>query len=600
MGLNPKNEKERLENHIREEKSGFKMDRVMSAPPQEFDEKSLALSENLAQFNNSETFCNNKCNKSNETEKLEAMLKDLNINGKDILEEEHYFEEESEEIAHPSDFIKFIQIEQILKQFPPLNIDSIKSRINQILESKERAPVDITFMFSKSGGEESVAEKIKNLKSKVNTNLERVRTEFNRVTSENVKEVAQIILSIRIEKISEMQEIAAFVFEKIISETVYFDVYLSLFKDLYKKWTCEEEEKTKKTKQTCFYGTTLSLAYRKHQGLHDWYAQIDPSKVSVGSTENIDDKIEELYTDKLKKKEQALGAINFLVSLYILNVTGFTTANMIVDNLTSKSNPENVVMLCYVYGSLGRKLLENAHSDTFERMYEYLHSHLKSGDSRLEVEVEKALNAHTNFLPLLSKIKCGSISNNNASKKTNSFALLEVEETEQPSSPVEKPKSDREILEAYILDLSGTLSDVNNQDDILDIGENVSKKIDKFNNREFLKAYLVEMVINPKNYQKFLSILLKKLLIKAISLPEALCDLKEDMPFLSSDYPCSKKHFSELLCTLKAIDLISNDEFNKLRPTELVKQAGGLLRQWKEASDNRLLKVLSEEEIRNL
>ncbi|ELA41531.1 uncharacterized protein VICG_01395 [Vittaforma corneae ATCC 50505] len=597
MVLNHKAEKAKQDNRPRDETGGFKMDRVMSAPPQQTIEEFSTSSMPSVFFNNENSISdlstheflesitgkkgeghNSTCQMSD----LKSMLSELSLKDSNDV---NIFDCDSEENGQLSEFVKFMQIERLLKQFPPLDIDALNDKINSILKINERTPVDIKFYFAK--GEDIYLEKIKNLKSKVDSPIEKVRVEFNRVTKSNVGSVVENLFKIQIEKIEEMKEIAAFVFEKVISEEVFFNVYIKIIGELYKTWLCDEEKKIKNCKQSCFFGTLLSLAFKKFESQHNWFAQVDESILSTNSTSDIDEKIEECFAEKSKRRLHALGTVNFVIALYINNITGVHNVTVIIDKLTSTFTPENVVMLCHVFGSLGHKLLANNRRETLKKILDYLKSHSKCGDLRLEVEIDKTFSANVNLINALKSTPSPIL------QRSNSFASLVVEE----SKKVEKLKSDDDVLREYIMDIGDCLDSISDPDDLLEVGDKIFKDIDKFNNRKFLKAYFIEMITNHKIYQKFLNVLLNKLVPKAISPAEALFDVKEEMSILSIDFPCSTRNFSEFLCHAKARDMITHEEFEKLKPNEFFKRAGNLLREWRDSKDNRLPKVLSEEDI---
>lgn len=596
MVFNHKTEKIKQDSHIREETGDFKMDRVMSAPPQQTIEDLSSNSMPLTLFNNENSitdlsaceFLESIAGKNNgehgptcQMSDLNSMISELSLK---VHDDASAFDCDSEENVQPSEFIKFMQIEGLLRQFPPLDIDALNDRINSILNLKERTPVDIKFYFAK--GEDTYLEKIKHLKLKVDSPIEKVRIEFNRVTKANVGSVIENLSKIQIDKIEDMKEIAAFVFEKVISEEVFFNVYIKIIGELYKTWLCEEEKKLKNCKQSCFFGTLLSLAFKKFESQHNWFAQVDESILSTTNTSDIDEKIEECFAEKSKRRLHALGAVSFVVALYVNNITGVHNAAVVVDKLTSSFTPENVVMLCHVFGPLGQKLLANNRRETLKKIFDYLKAHSKCGDLRLEVEIDKAFSANANLIGSLKAISSP------ASQRANSFASLVIEEPKK----IEKAKSDDDVLREYVMNISDCVDNISDPDDVLDVGDKIFKDIDKFNNLKFLKAYLVEMITNHKICRKFLSILLNKLVPKAVLLTEALFSVKEDMAMLSIDFPCSTKNFAEFLCHAKARDLLTGEDFEKLKPNEFLKRAGSLLREWRDSKDNRLSKVLSEED----
>lgn len=592
MAFNHRIDKSKHENSSYENTNEFKMNRVMSAPPQEIaDESTIA------------TFISGTEHPSMGSELLGSSLPRScsgSVSGSStrlgaipcgtVSEKsspavfDNIPECDSGEDEKPSDFIKFMQIERLIKQFPPLDVDALSTRISAILKIEERTPVEMSFFFVK--GEETYLEKIKNLKAKVDSSLEKVRMEFNRVTSGNIASVVENLGQIHIAKIDDMKEVAAFVFEKVISEEVFLEVYVKIIKELHKSWVCEEEKKIKECKQTCFFGTLILLAFKKFESPQNWFADIDQASLTPSGSASFADKVEECYAEKTIKRAHAVGTVRFVVSLYINNIIGAQNVTGMVDKLTSTFTPENVVMLCSIFGPLVSKFLANNRVEPTRKMYEYLKKHSKCASIRLQVEIDKTF---AKCEGLVSTLRQGA----SGTQRSNSFASFAAEEPKIPESP----KSDDEILDEFIYNTSLSLDSISDPDDVMEMGDKLFKDIDKFNNMKFVKAYVTEMLSNHKVHPKLLRILLERLLPKAISLPEALSSIKEDLPLLSIDFPHFLKHFSELLCYVRAKGQLTNEEFNKLKPNEFLKRAGSLLKTWRDTKDERLLKVLTEEEI---
>lgn len=572
MLLNEKSEKSRLEHQDRGEFDESKIGRVMSAPPQQIAEEAI---ETLF-------ICGNRKGADSTGGKtLATMLGDLDLKNP-ILD---IPECDSDDVEQISAFDRFMQIEKLVYQFPPINLDSLKSKVLAICNLEERIPVEINFYFAK--GEDLYLEKIEKLKCKVSTTIEKVRTEFNRVTKVNITSVVSTLLAIHVEKVEEMKEVAAFVFEKVVNEPIFFDVYLQIIQQIHKDWMCDEEKKMGKHAQTCFFGTLLSLGMKNFESSHKWFAQVDESKIVETEKSKIEDKLEEEFSKKLKKKQAALGTMSFFAGLYINNTVGPQTILKILKTLTASNTPESLVMICQVFQSLVKKFISVDKLDLVVMMTDYLKSNAKCGDLRLEVEIEKTLLGCPEALKILKSPQQG--------KRTNSFASMTVEE----QAPVVK-KSDAEVLQEYVYYISSALDEITDDEDILDFGDKIFKGIDKFSNLDFFITFLSEAVSNHKVASKMIKVLLSKLLPKALKLSEALVELKDQMGILRLDSPYSDKNYSELLCYLKAKDAITNAEFENLKPQEFIKHAGNLLKEWKEIKDDRLSKILPEEDIKML
>lgn len=501
------------------------------------------------------------------------------------------FEFESEEQQNLSDFVKFMQIEKLILQFPQVSSNNVADEVNAILKMTERTPIDIKFLNVKGKGSDkacidSCTAKINSLKNKVYTPFESIRIEFNRATASNVNSVIENIKAIQVEKIEEMREIASFVFEKIISEPIYFDIYLQIVGQLRTcNWKCTEELLMAEKTQTCFFGTLLSFAKKRLDSEHDWFAQVDESAITSISRGDLEEQIEDKLSEKTKKREHALGTVNFLVSLYLRNITGLANAQMVIDKLLSRNSAEHIVMICYVYKKLVEKLVAVNRNDFASRIISYLKTNEKTPDLRLQIVIEKALkyNPLINCMPVKQESR-------------NSFANLNTFESE--SEPA--VKSDSEVLQTYITHVASAVTGFSDDDEVLEYGDKVYKDIDRFNNKAFFIAYLIELVSNFKSYSRLLDIFLKKLLPKAIDLPAALSALKEEMDMLSIDVACSSKHFAEVLCHLRSLNKISKAEFDSFKLSNFSKHSLTLFKKWKETDDSRLAIVASEEEIQKL
>lgn len=579
MAFNHRIEKTKNESSGWEDASDFKMNRVMSAPPQEQLEESLQASTCLLENDRAES-----PGKKRGEGKLESMLASLTVKERNVLDSIPETESSDEEME--SEYIRFMQIEKLIREFPPVDLDILSDQISELLRTKERTPMEMKFCFAK--GEETYLEKIKNMKAKVDTDIEKVRIEFNRATATNISSVIENLMKIRIERVNEMKEIAAFVFEKVISEPVFVNVYIKIIGELYKTWTCDEEKKLKDVKkQSCFYGTLLTLAFKKFETQHSWFAQVDESILS-STNGDIDDKIEEHFSERLIRRQHALGTVNFVGLLYVNNITGVQNVINMVDKLTATFSPENIIMICTLFSTAGHKLMSNNRQDTLRNMLEYLKTHSKCEDLRLQVEIDKTFKNNAELMVVLRPV--------GGTQRANSFASLRVEESKQPVVQ----KTDEEALEEYIIDLSATVGSISDPDDLMDLGDRVFKDMDKFGNQKFLKAYFIETITNHKICPKFRRLFVERLFKKAVKLSEALLEVKDDMPMLAIDFPCSNRNFSELLCYFKAGELLNGEEFAALRPDEFLKRAGSLLKEWKDSEDDRLSKVLMEGEIQKL
>lgn len=571
----------------------FRIERIMSAPPHDLGKDSeRALSAGAFVLTNddgtpleiisSDTDLSEEIDTPQNARALEEILSSAGpmaaesirpVNG--VLTDWD-FEAESSEESLP-DFVKFMQIEKLIREFPPLDLGKVEKSIEHILGLKQRTPVDLKFIFAK--GESSYVDKISSLKNKVDSSLEKVRFEFNRVTESTKMSVLQTLLKTRVDTIDEMKEISAFVFEKIITEPLFFDIYVWLVSELKKSWKCEEEKALANKTQTCFFGSLLTLAAKKIDSRHTWGTQVDVSSLQALDREDLEMQIEQFECERIARKRQALGAVDFFVSLYCNNITGPANVGIMISKLASSGSYENVEMLCHVFAPLSTKLAACGKHEMLGTVVEFLRKHEKSHDMRLEFMVKSALK---------------SVASSKPAPRQNTFAAMVDVETK----PVQKPEL--ELVQEYIQRVSMSLELTSDEDDIKDIGDRIYKEMDRYTNSVFFAAYFTEMITNYKTNEKMLGILLSKLLPKAVSLKESLCAVKDEMGMLSIDFPISTKKYAELLCVLRGDNHISPEDLSILKTKEFLKRGGEFLRRWKSSQDDRLYRVISEEDVQKL
>lgn len=560
MASNPRSDRPKIENY--QDSDDFKIERVKSAPPQNISDESFV----------------------DPQAELESMMGNLSISKKttDEIDEFECVSDIEDEI---SPFEKFILFEKLLQQFPKADINAIKDKVLSIANLNERTPVEISFCFSKGDTtkiNEKINEKINKLKNKTNTCMEKVRLEFNRATTSNLPSVIQNLTNIKVEKNEEMKEISNFVFEKIISDPVFFDCYMTILGSLYKTWQ-SEEEKLNPRSQTCFFGSMLSLAHRKIYSSYEWFEQADQSSFSSIDPEDLDDKIEENFAERTRRRNNILGTVEFICAIYIKNFVGPNGILEVIDRLISSNSPENIIMVCKIFTKISQKFYIAKRTNELEKIVNYLKTNLKTNNMRLQIEIENALASN----PMAVNVKSFS------SQKKNSFSsmMMETDSSNQ--------KTDDEVLNEYITERSKAIS-ATHEDDIGELQELIFKDIDRFDNVKFLNVFITEMITNFKNYPKLKNMLLDRLLPKALKLVDALLQIKENLGFLVLDAPVAMKNYSELLCYLKGKGCIDEEEFNSLKTTEFIKTAGNLLREWQKSGDERLGKVLSSSEIEKL
>lgn len=543
-----------------------------------------------------------------------------------------------------SDFDKFMKIEALIKEFPVADNVSVKARVEEMLAVRERNEVQLKLIMKKKSN--AINDKIKALKEKKDTIIEKIRTDLNRVTSENESEVVKSLSNIKVEKVDDMKEIAAFMFEKAINESVYLKTYTSMIGKLKKSWKTTEELSMSDKTQTCFFGTILRYMVTKIKTPVNWGTQIDIDEAKedlidelkkkskeiiaenkdneevmslvnreISNTEInnntkstshstsqstsqllnnsvvtndagkitklspeyfrilLEQKIEDLESERLFKKKQSMGAVNLLNMLYYTNVCGPANLICVVTALMESPKIENVEMIATFVSAVGEKLVSNDKKDFVAQMINYLRKNNNKYGGRIDHIIESTIKESSKyFKPAVT----------NTSGNGNMFSNLIVEENEKESE-----NDEYEIINNFIFDISKKLSKGTSDEIITETVENIKIFLNKVENISFFTAYFIELVSNHKVSDILLDIYLKYLNILNNNVSSCLEALREEIRMLAIDFPIAPVKYSELLCHLRGEKIIENDLFTKLKTNEFSKSAAGLINKWKEAGDSR-------------
>lgn len=478
-------------------------------------------------------------------------------------------QEDSADADMPSEFERFLQIEELMQEFPAIEEVPIKARIGQMLSSRERTPIGFSLILKKKENLSAVNEKLKILKDKKDTSLEKVRNEFNRVTDLNINEVIDNLLATKVEYVDDMKEIAAFVFEKAISEPLYLRIYSQIVGRLKKVWKTTEEQSMTDKSQTCFFGMIVKYLVQRITAKHGWCTQVEVSAIKAQNRADLETQLEDLETARLTKKKQALGAVNFLINLYDLNVIGPTNIMMVVNTLTTMQSAEHVEMLCLILKSLGMKLVSNSRVDLVEKIIAYLETNRKKHGVRIEFLTDQVLKSAAAYTK-------------GAKSPQNAFArLLDDEESG------EQKKSEAEEIQEYIFGVSKRLSKEHEEEDFLEVAESIKAFVETHSNTEFFTAYFIEYLSKYGTDNAMLDLYIKHLSEVATDLPGCLRTLREEIRILAIDFPNALTRYTELICYLRGAELIEARDFEQLKTSEFTKKSEQLCKSWSTAGDAR-------------
>lgn len=567
--------------------------RVRSAPPQDAPLESSSPQFLLCNMDGTPLVLNEpkeprSTASSHETSKLsmEEEVNEVLKRPASPVPDPHLFEESSSEIeTESSEFDQFLQIEELISRFPAVSYSFIKSRVSRLLSKKERTPIPISFVTSKS--DNSMADKLRALREKEDTSFQKVRNEFNRVTALNQHDVVDTLKKIKVQSISEMQEIAGFVLGKAISEPVYLKIYTQIIGELKKEWKCEEELSLKGKKQTCFFGTLLRYLFTRVSARQNWSTDMDISTVKANDRAEFERILEDYETERLKKKKHATGTIDLVSMLYLQGIIGPANVILAFDELRSASTPENVELACKLLTSVCKMFVENGKVSIVEAMYDYLSKNKKKHGIRLEYLIDTSMKYAAGFLTSKQGAKTG------FSSAKNSFAEL-AEDNE-----VGEQDEETQVRE-YVYDIASKAKMVEDDgEDLIPVIRGFLKQHSSAEaNKQFFTAYVVESVTNPKAMNVMQKMLVNELHRDAQDFRGSLEAVKSEYAMLRIDFPKAPRYYSEFLCILRASSILTAEEFEHFKPHDFPQLAAGLMRSWRDSNDSRLSTVFSSEDLK--
>ncbi len=455
---------------------------------------------------------------------------------------------ESDDLQDITEFRRFLQLNMLLKMLPDITDEYVKETVDGILSCKERKAVIINFI-QKNNIMACAAEKLKMIKEKKESQIERARNELNRVTSGNVQHVIRNLLAIRVQKVDDMKEIASCFFDKSIKEVVYQEVYIQILNALKKTWKSVEEEQMVNKSQTCFFGWFLRLGIEKLKSKQNWSKR--PNSASTQAEED------DLEAERLKAKKHYIGTINLFIKLYELNIIGPSNIISVIDHLCEVPTPENLESIALISTSLGIKFASNDRFSVIKKMQAYLTKNQISPTTRLGFIIENALESIKNALKGTAK----PIENNNV------FAGLKTVEECVPSQ--QKPPRSIQTKEADVSEkifaISKKVSPKIFDNDYTTITKEILESISAFGSDAIFLEFFKEITSNYHKSEALIHFFLNHLVTYAPSLFPLLIKLKEDIPSIEIDFPFAKKNYATFISKLSNEKLISNSEYDNLK-----------------------------------
>jgi len=475
------------------------------------------------------------------------------------------------------EYTKFVQIEMLLREFPYVEEVDLQTKVNSLLELKERAMVSFILKFPKKNTTSAIEAYNKNLQKREFSCIEIVRGEFNRVAESNVDDVTKKVLAIVVKTIDEMKAISAFIFEKTITEKLYLNLYITIIKDLRKDWKCLEEMSMENRKTTCFYSTLHVYMLKRIEMVQNWNNDIDLASIKTADANEFEAQLEELESERLAKKKQSIGTVQLMAALYNQGADGSTYVVKAITELVKKTSSEHIEMLCELIKLSGNRLNHFSHGASVKAAYEHLERHMDSFNLRMKCLIKNTLTKIGEYMKI----------NSSHEKTENRFATLS--EKQEEAAEEEKP-SDREATFTFVMSL---LPRIQNEDDVSD---EIRRFISEHPPEIFLSQFLSEMITNHKRFMSMRMFFEKKLYRIFPNYKEVLLTLKDEASFLVSEYPIVNRLYAEFLMYLRAADLISPPEFKTLQTPEFSKHSEMLKRKWKEDQDDRLEIVFPDKE----
>ncbi|CAD25350.2 similarity to transcription initiation factor 4F subunit [Encephalitozoon cuniculi GB-M1] len=498
----------------------------------------------------------------------------------------------AEEEPRPALEDRALMLDNLLKRFSEQKIAENRGpcySVDEILSVEDRKAISLELKIKTRKEAKGVYRPDNNRKD---TCIEQARLEFNRLTAKNIGLVIKNLKAIRVGTIEEMKEIAKILFDKAISEPTFVKYYALLVLDLKKEWQ-SEEEKTRDITQTVFFGTLLTLTLKTLENKERWGDEYERRKeMSFEERMAYEEKLEEAETERYIKKRRTLGTIDFLSSLYSLNVISYVHMNACINTLMKLDDSENVEVLCYLIENIGEKLVVSGKEHIISMVCSSLAQKKNSYTNRIRYMIESLLDKRSSWKP-------------REAKAGNVFSCLEVENDYGNAQNQGSQESPSEDVLPFLSSLSEELSVAYEDDDKELLSDSLQSGESKFGVIPFYLSYFQEAISNHKVSDLLSDFFISFRSTSSITeeqLREVLLSLKGDLDVLKIDFPISPKKYSELITKLRASKVISQPLFEELKTSDYNSRATDIILRWYKSDRDRekALTIFPSEAIENL
>lgn len=479
--------------------------------------------------------------------------------------------------ATPSPEERAAMLDNLLKKFSEEKAAEKRGpcySVDEILGIKDRKEIPLSL---KAKTKREVRGMYRVDSSRKETCIEKARLEFNRLTAKSLGLVIKNLKAVRVETIGEMKEIAKILFDKATSEPTFVKYYALLVLDLKKEWQ-SEEEKVRDVSQTVFFGTLLTLTLKTLEKKEKWGDEYE-KKGDMTFEERMDyeEKLEEAETERYIKKRRTLGTIDFLSSLYSLNVISYVHMNACINTLTKSSDEESIEVLCYLIQNIGEKLVVSGKEHIISMVCASLEQKKNNYPNRLRYMIEEVLDKKTSW-------KRGE------AKAGNVFSCLEVENDYGNSPAQDSQEPQPEDVLPFLSSLSSELAVAYEDDDREILSDNLRTGESKFGAIRFYLSYFQEAVSNHKVSDLFADFFIfsrSKVRVTGEQLKEALLALKGELDILKIDFPISSKKYTELITKLRVAEIIPQSLFEELKTSDYETRVSDLISRWYKSDQDR-------------
>ncbi|KAG5859980.1 middle domain of initiation factor 4G domain-containing protein [Encephalitozoon hellem] len=485
-----------------------------------------------------------------------------------------------------------LMLNNLLKKFSEERIAENRGpcyKVSEILSIKERQPIPLELKIKTKKETKGVYRPDS---SRKDTCIEQARLEFNRLTAKNIGFVIKNLKGIRVGTIEEMKEIANILFDKAISEPTFVKYYALVVLDLKKEWQ-SEEEKSRDISQTVFFGTLLTLTLKTFENKEKWGDE-HKRKEEMTFEERMayEEKLEEAETERYIKKRKTLGTVDFLSSLYSLNVISYVHINACINTLMKSSDSENIEVLCYLVENIGEKLVVSGKEHIISMICSKLVQKKNSYANRIRYMIENLLEKKNSWKP--KEVKAGNV-----------FSCLEVENDYGNAQNQSPEESSKESVLTFLSSLSEELSMAYEDDDKEVLSDNLRIGESKFGAVPFYLSYFQEAISNHKISDLLFDFFISfrnTANVTETQLKETLMSLKNELEILKIDFPISPKKYAELITKLRVSKIISQPLFEELKSEDYNGRVRDLILKWYKSDKDRekALTIFPSETIESL